>query len=246
MLPAHYVWFAWSATFFLSWLVVYGGFSHYRKIMRWSSWVAAPFGLTECLFFGRYWNPPSLFNSSQIVHLDIESVVYCFAIGGISAVLYDVLGGPAPQIRPLRYSQQMHQFFLAIPALVFIPILFGSNQPMLAGVVALLAGVAARWIAHPELRRKTIVGGLLFTVYYGLFLAILGLMAPGYLQRTWTHSAGPLLLGVPIDEFLFAISFGMFWSGLYEQFHGTMWPEPCLDRHHRQCYNMHRPIRNRL
>jgi hypothetical protein len=228
MVPAHYVWFAWSATFFLSWLVLYGGFSHYRKIMRWSSWVAAPFGLTEFLFAGHYWNPPSLFDSTRIAHVDVESVVFCFAIGGVAAVLYDMLGGPSPAIRPKtsRHSQEVYKFILAMPALVFAPVLFGSNQPMLAGIAALFAGVAARWIAHPELCRKTVIGGLLFTAYYGVFLAILGWISPGYLHRVWTSAAGPVLWGVPIDEPLFAVAFGMFWSGLYEQFHWTMMSGP--------------------
>ena len=48
-----------------------------------------PFGLTEPLFVPRYWDPPSLFNLAATTGFDIESLIFCFAIGGIGAVLYD-------------------------------------------------------------------------------------------------------------------------------------------------------------
>jgi len=50
-----------------------------------------PLGLTEPLFVPAYWNPPSLFELAQRTGFDIESLIFSFAIGGIGAVLYDVL-----------------------------------------------------------------------------------------------------------------------------------------------------------
>ena len=50
-----------------------------------------PFGLSEPLFVPEYWNPPSLFDLAQQTGFDIESLIFCFGIGGIGAVLYNVL-----------------------------------------------------------------------------------------------------------------------------------------------------------
>jgi len=59
--------------------------------MFWVSLLTAPFGLTEPLFVPEYWNPPSLFNLAARTGFDIESIIFCFAIGGVGAVLYNTI-----------------------------------------------------------------------------------------------------------------------------------------------------------
>jgi len=50
--------------------------------MGWRSWLTALFGLTEPRFVPEYWNPPSLFDLAQCTGFDIESLIFCFGIGG--------------------------------------------------------------------------------------------------------------------------------------------------------------------
>ena len=52
-----------------------------------------PFGLTEPLFVPEYWLPPSLFDLAENTGFDIESLIFCFAIGGMGAVFYNLLSG---------------------------------------------------------------------------------------------------------------------------------------------------------
>ena len=54
-----------------------------RLPMLWASVLTAPFGLTELAFVPKYWNPPSLFDLAHRTGFDIESLIFCFAIGGI-------------------------------------------------------------------------------------------------------------------------------------------------------------------
>ena len=81
-----YVWLIWSSAFLVPWLAAFVGFPQYRRMMLWASLFTAPLGLTEPLFVPEYWNPPSLFDLAQTTGFDIESVIFCFGIGGIGAV----------------------------------------------------------------------------------------------------------------------------------------------------------------
>lgn len=62
------------------------------------SLATAPFGLTEPLFVPEYWNPPTLFDLAQRTGFDLESLIFCFGIGGVSSVLYSA-GGAAVRFR---------------------------------------------------------------------------------------------------------------------------------------------------
>lgn len=59
--------------------------------MFWASLITMPFGLTEPLFVPVYWHPPSLFDLAHRTGFDLESLVFCFAIGGLGVILYDVI-----------------------------------------------------------------------------------------------------------------------------------------------------------
>ncbi|MCB1091796.1 MAG: hypothetical protein KDL87_09710, partial [Verrucomicrobiae bacterium] len=91
MIPEHYVWLTWATSFLLPWGALFLAFPDRRKAMIWSSLFTMPFGLTEPLFVPEYWNPPSLFDLAQKTGFDLESLVFCFAIGGVGAVLYDLI-----------------------------------------------------------------------------------------------------------------------------------------------------------
>ena len=67
---------------------------------------------------------------------------------------------------------------------------------------------------------KTWVGAILFLAYYTVFLVGVEWAAPGYIERVWNLGAlsGLLIVGMPIEELLFAAAFGAYWSGVYDHF----------------------------
>ena len=87
----HYVWLIWSSAFLLPWVLLFALFPQHRAAMWWASVFMAPFGLTEPIFVPEYWNPPSLFELAQRTGFDIESIIFSFAIGGIGAILYNII-----------------------------------------------------------------------------------------------------------------------------------------------------------
>jgi hypothetical protein len=224
MIADTYVWLLWSTAFLIPWLVVYLAFPGQRKVMLWASVFTAPFGLTEPLFVPEYWDPPSLFELARRTGFDIESLIFCFGIGGIGAVLYDLLTrrrlAPASQVERQRRQHRYHRLALAAPLLSF-PILYALPwNPIYPAIFAMFVGGLATALCRPDLKRKTWVGGALFLAYYALFLLGLEWLAPGYVARVWKLDAlsGFVIAGMPLEEFLFAAAFGAYWSGVYEHF----------------------------
>jgi hypothetical protein len=98
MIPDQYVWLMWSSASLLPWVAAYAVFPQQRKAMVWTSLITAPFGLTEPLFVPAYWSPPSLFDLARTTGFDIESLIFAFGIGGVAAVLYNLLNPIYPAI----------------------------------------------------------------------------------------------------------------------------------------------------
>ena len=224
MIPDQYVWLVWSITFLLPWLAAYAAFPRHRRMMMWASLFTAPLGLTEPLFVPAYWNPPSLFDLARTTGFDIESFIFSFGIGGIGAVLYNVLTGrtdmPVPPAQRHSPRHRLHYWALAVPFLSFPLLYLFPWNPIYPAILAIALGAAATTMCRPDLVRKTWLGALLFVVYYLLFLLSLESTAPGYIERVWNVQAlsGVRVLGIPLEELLFAAAFGAYWSSVYEHF----------------------------
>lgn len=224
MIPDRYVWLVWSSAFLVPWLGAYVTFPRHREAMMWASLLTAPLGLTEPLFVPAYWNPPSLFNLARITGFDLESLIFSFGIGGIGAVLYNLMTGrtliPVTAAERRAPRHRLHYWALAVPLLSF-PLLYSLPwNPIYPAIVALGLGAIATMFCRPDLTRKTWVGALLFLVCYSLFLLGVESTAPGYIGRVWNLHAlsGLTILGVPLEELFFAAAFGACWSGIYDHF----------------------------
>jgi len=219
-----YVWFLWSAAFMLPWAGVYISFPQHRSAMLWASLFTMPFGLTEPLFVPEYWSPPSLFDLAINTGFDIESLIFCFGIGGLAAVLYNIITQRVPQKIPKEEKYKplhRHHYKALLTPFISFPILYLFPwNPIYPAILAMIMGTIANILCRPDLKNKTWIGGLLFLVYYAIFLTGLELSAPDYIERVWNTQAltGYNIFFMPLEELLFAISFGMYWSGVYEHF----------------------------
>ena len=218
----HYVWLLWSTAFFIPWALLYLLNPLHRRVMWQASAATSLFGLTEPIFVPRYWNPPSLFELAQRTGFDIESMIFTTAIGGIGAVLYNNVTGqrlvmmPAAERRHQRH--RFHPLAVATPAVVFLLLYFLPWNPIWPGIAALVAGAGAAVWCRPDLKGKTFLGGALFLALYAIFMLGLKWLAPGYIEEVWNLPAlsGVVLYGIPLEELLFGLSFGMYWTGVYE------------------------------
>lgn len=220
----HYVWLVWSSAFLVPWLLLFLAFGQHRRHMWWASLVMAPFGLTEPLFVPEYWNPPSLLELAQRTGFDAESIIFSFAIGGIGAVLYNII--TRKRLEPLgladRHSSRgrWHRWALAAPFALFPFLYFLPWNVIYAAIAAMIAGAIAVALCRPDLKSNTLIGGVLFLAIYTIFLLALKWSAPGYIEQVWNLKALSeiVIYGLPLEELLFGFSFGLAWAGIYEHF----------------------------
>lgn len=93
-------------------------------------------------------------------------------------------------------------------------------NPIYPGIVALAIGGAASFLCRPDPARNTLLGGVLFASMYAVFMILLLVSAPGYVEQVWNPSAlsGIRLGAVPLEVLAFGLAFGMYCAGSYEQF----------------------------
>lgn len=223
----HYTWLIWSLILIVIWLVIYislGSREQRKEMLIVSLWTSL-LGLTEPLFVPAYWLPPSLFNLAARTGFDIESLIFSFGIGGIAVVLYNLIF----KTKDVAVSQKerhsaRHRFhlwtILSAPA-IFIVLLTTTNlNPLHSAIIAMVGGGLAAWYCRPDLKVKMITSTFLFFVLYFVYFLTLFAIAPGYVEKVWNLKAisGILILGIPLEELLFALSFGFIWSSIYEHF----------------------------
>lgn len=224
MVPAHYIWLAWSLAFLCPWLLLYLYAPALRREMLVVSAATSLLGLTEPIFVPQYWNPPTLFDLAQRTGFDIESLIFCFAIGGIGAIVYNAVTGR--RLAPVRFAERQHHrhalhwLSIAAPYVVFPPLYLLPWNPIYAGIAALAVGGAATVLCRPDLLRNTLAGGAVFFSLYAIFMLVLVTSAPGYIEAVWNLSAltGIRVAGIPLEELAFGLAFGLYWSGVYEHF----------------------------
>lgn len=123
----------------------------------WASVACAAMGVTEPLFVPEYWDPPSIF---KIDRWDLESFLFCFAVGGIAAVTTEL-----PRIKSFFVSvyfsiERLIRFLLS----VLVALTGRRFQPRL-----LVHPPASRLTGLDDPERLRLENALLITFFVGLF-----------------------------------------------------------------------------
>jgi len=216
-------WLISSLALFAVWLLIFLLNKNLRRKMIFGSLITMPLGLTEPLFVPEYWNPPSLFNLAATTGFDIESFIFTFSIGGIAVVLYEIFfKAKHKKISKYEMHGKRHRFHLLAllsPVIVFLALYLLTNlNPIYSGIIAMFTGGFAAVLCRPDLKTKVLAGGFLFLLLYFAGFLIFNFLYGKGVEQIWNLSAisGILILGIPIEELLFALSFGMMWSSIYE------------------------------
>lgn len=215
-----------STLLFLVWFFLYFLCPQSRKKMFFISLLTAPLGLTEPLFVPSYWLPFTLFDLARRTRFDLESLLFSFAVGGITAVLYESLWGKSRKAVSVHEMHQgrhkFHRLALISPLVSFGILYFLTPlNPIYSTIIAMTIGGVATWLCRPDLAKAMLTGGFLFLgLYFVVFLVGFVWLFPGYVEAVWNLPAisGVLVAGVPIEELLFAASLGAMWSSVYEHF----------------------------
>lgn len=225
MASEQYIWAIWSLILIAIWFVIYAMLRsrHHRRKMLIVSFWSSFFGLIEPFFVPEYWNPPSLFDLARRTGFDIESLVFTFGIAGIASVIYELIfSTTSVTMRMQERHHRRHRFhvvaLLSAPVLFFILAILHPFNPIYSMYIAAAVGTTLTLYCRPDLISKMIVSGLLFTALYTVYFFTLLMIAPDYVIRVWNLSAisGILLLGIPLEEYVFAFCVGLLWSSVYE------------------------------
>jgi hypothetical protein len=209
------------------------------KEFWWASFTCSWLGATEPLFVPEYWTPPSVL---RVWRWDFESFLFCFAIGGIAAVLTEL----APVMRMLKRldsfltlsarrvvrgkgtafsTQGTDPEHVRIENMLLVAIFvgmfgatsqFGLNIIFDAAIVCLVTAIFVGW-RRPGLRWQIFGGGVTFLLLYTVVLVVTGLVYPNFYDH-WNIAAltDIWFLGAPLEEYMFAVTFGLIWAPLYE------------------------------
>jgi hypothetical protein len=182
-------------------------------------------GGSETIFIPHYWAPVTLFGWVP----GVESFLFTFISGGLTSTLYKVLGRWAMR-------SEAHAGNLALTLLVLLliigPMLLGAAWPrsifavQLIYVEAVTMSLGAGLIAwsRKDLGAEIVGGGGLFVLLHlGGLLLLEEVLFPGWSARTWNlHTLSGHRVGrIPVEEPLWAFTFGAVWAPLYEVLTGS-------------------------
>jgi hypothetical protein len=214
-----YEWFIFSVIWLGIWLFLYMTKPKLRKEMLILSLLTLLVGFTEPIFVPAYWSPQSLFDLNIRTGFDIESLIFCFAVGGIGSILYESMIGyeHIKRRKELDKNILMHIFSLLSFPITFLIFLTSGINPIYSLVLSMLIGGLAAIACRPDLAKFSLIGGFLFTILYFIFFLFINIVSPDFIN-SWNLSAlsGIVLFGIPIEELAFAFSFGMICTGFYE------------------------------
>ncbi len=216
-----YEYLIFTVVLFCVWLLLYYLRKDLHRHILFSSFIALPLGLTEPFFFSSYWSPSSLFNLAEQTGFDLESLLFCFSVGGIAAVIYEaLLQKHLLKAREKRDIAHRHVIFLVIFLIIFFVLFSFLFKAIIYTAIASMAlGGLMIMLLRKDLIKETFIGGFLFLLLYFFVLFFVNtFIFPGWVSSTWNvdNLLGILILGIPIEELLWAFTFGFLWAPLYE------------------------------
>ncbi len=216
-----YIYSIWVAIFGIVWLALFLIRKDLKKEILYGSLVAMPFGISDIIFIPYYWNPKTLFNFVP----GIESFVFAFFLGGTAGVLYEVFAKnylvKKRERREVKFSHYFWLISIGLLSLIFLSIVFRMDL-IYTSIVSMFIGATVIWISRKDLVGESLIGGVLFLIVYFLSLRIIDFAFSDWIINTWNLSVLrlPFVLGVPLEEILWALVFGMLWAPLYEDLRG--------------------------
>ncbi len=218
----HYSYLVGVLIFGAAWVACYVLGKKYRAEIRWGTLIAAPMALTSLLFVPQYWTPPSLFNLDQKIRVGIEDVLWAAAVGGIASVVAEIL--LKERLSAIRKAARKRHFApFVVVVVVFIALEFWHpGKTIYNTIIAFAVGALVIAYLRSDLLPTMLTGALSFTIlYFALFLIFLCLY-PGFIQRYYNipNLLGIYVVGVPVEELLFAGTGGAIWSVAYEYVQG--------------------------
>lgn len=170
-----------------------------------------------------YWSPPTLFGlNNRTGGEGFEDLLFMFLAPAIIAGVYELVFNIKVNKKIDKKLKKGHAILIGFIA-GSIAFAFTPLNAMYFLIFFQFFGAMAIIFQRRDLIKHSIAGGLLFVLLYGVLFLVFNMLYPSFvstydhLQRT-THI---LVLGVPLEEFLYAFTMGLMWAPLYEYMHSV-------------------------
>lgn len=182
-----------------------------------ASLLVLPLALTEIFFVPDYWKPDAVVNAK----LSIEDFIFTFAIGGIIAVLYELFLARKFVHKKLCdcFGGEFSHAVTLMVSLIIVFILYFVFK--LNFMYAVYFGIAFDLLiislTRKDLIKDMLMTSFLFGVLYFLFFVFFIRIFPGFIGHwNFEHLSGILILGVPLEEIVWAFGIGALIGPIYE------------------------------
>lgn len=168
-----------------------------------------------------YWAPPTLFDLGRKTSgYAVEDLLFIFFNGGIAAALYEIIFSiKVSKRRDNKLRKSYAIWFVLLAGLLVFK--FTSLNAIYVLIAMQFAGAMGVFLQRRDLLLHSLAGGLLFLIFYSSMFLVFNLLFPNFIDNYYQlqRTSGAWFLGVPIEEYLYALSFGMLWAPLYEYEH---------------------------
>jgi hypothetical protein len=218
----HFAYLVGALLFDAAWLACYLIGKRYRPQIIWGTAVTAPLALTSFLFVPQYWTPPSLFDLDTRFRVGIEDFLWAGAVGGIASVVGEIFLKEKLAARRKEHRKKHYAPFIVMLVVFLILDFFYPTKNIYSTAIAFAVCAIVVAFLRSDLIPTMFVGASVFTVLYFLLFVYFLVLYPGFIERYYNlpNISGIRLLGVPIEELMFAASGGAVWSVAYEYFQG--------------------------
>ena len=214
--PLFYAYIAGSSVLFVVWLVFFIARRDLRKEMLVMSVLIGTLSpITGYVWWTvDWWKPPTITHTI----VGFEDVLMGFASGGIMAAAYEVLFR-----RRLYHVRGKHNYpkitILFLLALVTSLLFWGMGfTSFWASTIALIVGAAVLFSFRTDLLPIGVLSGILMSAISLLFYFTIMSLSPDWINHTYQFKtlSGVLVLGIPIEEFVFWFLAGLVMGPFYE------------------------------
>ncbi|MCX6752587.1 MAG: lycopene cyclase domain-containing protein [Candidatus Nomurabacteria bacterium] len=176
--------------------------------------------ISELLYQQDYWLPQT-FTGSRI---GIEDFLFGFFIGGIVSVLYKELFSKFIS-RPRKGNHHLRFLFLFITAFIFLSNIFFyvfNINSIYASIVTFLLMALFMYYFRRDLFIDGLASGIFLAMTMFLAYLIFLYIFPEAIHKWWfiKNISGILILGIPLEELIWAFSLGLIAGPAYEFFSG--------------------------
>lgn len=177
------------------------------------------FNLIKQTIVPGYWNPDTVLNLGRLTGgFGIEDTLFQFFVGGIAAFIYELFFNKRIKIK----NQDVHHIRALIIGIVAAVIFaIASNSNLIYSLVAFgFVGALSIWIERRDLIKQSLFGGAAFLLIYSAAFLLFNTIFPNFISQNYNLSSlsGIYVFSLPIEELLYAFSFGLIWSPIYKYY----------------------------